>query len=302
MDKQTTNTVFMVLPIDFSFNTETSVNNTFQNNVSLSNTQEKALSETLSYINLLKENNINILCVSDTLTPHTPDSVFPNNWFMTLNGGKFVLFPMFAKNRRNERKIEFLNIIKQNFIIKDELDLTSYELENKFLEGTGSMVVDRINKIVYASLSSRTNEEVLNKFCETFGYKKIVFSSYDRNNNLIYHTNVMMSIGTDYAIVCLDSIKDKNERKKVKASLKETNKEIIDINYDQLDHFLANSLELVNTNNERILVMSTTAYSTLKSEQLNILKSKCKIITPDIPTIEKIGGGSARCMIAEIFK
>lgn len=298
---QTTNTVFMVLPVNFSYNEETAKNNEFQIKDESSDTQKLALQESNAFIKELKDNKVNVISVKDTLNPHTPDSVFPNNWFSTHEDGTLVLYPMFALNRRQERKPEFINAIKENFKTKRIIDLIHYEDKNLFLEGTGSMVIDRINKIIYAAKSPRTSELVLDDLCNKLGYKKIMFDSYSKNNMPIYHTNVMMSIGIDFAIVCLESIKDKQEQNEVVSSLKNTNKTIVEITYEQLEKFAGNMLEIKNTDNERILVMSDTAYKSLNQEQITFLKSKCKIIAPKIPCIEKNGGGSARCMMAEIF-
>lgn len=298
---QTTNKVFMVRPTNFGYNKQTASNNAFQNNLNISNSNELALNEFNNYVSLLINNGVNVITVKDTDFPHTPDSIFPNNWFSTHLDGTLVLYSMFAENRRQERKEIFINEIKRNTNIKKVIDLSIYENENIFLEGTGSLVLDRDNKIMYACKSPRTNEKLIDILCKELNYKYILFDSVDKNNKPIYHTNVLLSITSDYAVVCLDSIKDRKQKETLVKSFKETKKEIIEISFNQLEHFLGNILELRNNNNEKLLVMSSTAKDSLNSFQYNKLISKYKIISPNIKTIETLGGGSARCMIAELF-
>lgn len=298
---QTTNKVFMVRPTNFGYNKQTASNNAFQNNLNISNSNELALNEFNNYVSLLINNGVNVITVKDTDFPHTPDSIFPNNWFSTHLDGTLVLYSMFAENRRQERKEIFINEIKRNTNIKKVIDLSKYENENIFLEGTGSLVLDRDNKIMYACKSPRTNEKLIDILCKELNYKYILFDSVDKNNNPIYHTNVLLSVTSDYAVICLDSIKDKKQKETLINSFKETGKEIIEISFNQLEHFLGNILELRNNDNEKLLVMSSTAKDSLNSFQYNKLISKYKIISPNIKTIETLGGGSARCMIAELF-
>ena len=298
---QTTDTVFMVSPVAFDFNEETAVNNAFQDEDDVSDTAKVARQESDAYVKLLEENGINVVAVEDTKEPHTPDSVFPNNWFSTHDDGTLVLYPMFAENRRLERKPAALDAIKANFEVKRTVDLTHYEEEGMFLEGTGSMVLDRVNKIAYACESPRTNKTVFEDFCNQLGYSPVLFKAVDADGMEIYHTNVMMHVGSEIAVVCLESIEDPAQRAKVRESLEGTGKTIVEISFDQMNHFAGNMLELRNKDGEPCLIMSHTAYESLSDEQIDFLESKMTLITPDLECIEQNGGGSARCMIAEIF-
>lgn len=296
---QCTSKVFMVKPVRFGYNPQTAKNNSFINMNNQYDYQNMAFREFLSFTSLLKANKINVCLAEDTVYPYTPDSIFPNNWFSTHQDGTFVLYPMFAQNRRDERKEEFQKIIKNNFSVKKTLDLTHWENEGKFLEGTGSMVLDRINKIAYACKSPRTSEEVLKDFCEQMGYTYILFEAKDINGEDIYHTNVTMAICTDFCFLCPDSIvKGKEE---ILNSLKGTNKKIIELTYEQMDHFAGNILELKNTNGRKFLIMSATARRSFSSEQLRSLSKTHRILSPNLETIESVSGGSARCMLAELF-
>ena len=298
---QTTDTVLMVSPVAFGYNEETAVNNAFQEEGDENNIPQKARKESDNYVQLLKDNGINVIAVEDTKKPHTPDSVFPNNWFSTHDDGTLVLYPMFAENRRLERKPAALEAIEANFDEKRTVDLTHYEEEGLFLEGTGSMVLDRVNKIAYACESPRTNKTVLNDFCEQLGYTPVLFKAVDAEGTEIYHTNVMMHVGTEVAVVCMEAIKDPDKRSEVRESLEKTGKTIVDISFDQMNHFAGNMLELRNKDGEPCLVMSLTAYESLTDEQIEFLQSRMTLITPDLDCIEQNGGGSARCMIAEMF-
>ena len=298
---QTTDTVLMISPVAFDYNEETAVNNAFQEEDEINNTAEEARKESDAYIKLLEDNGINVIAVEDTKKPHTPDSVFPNNWFSTHDDGTLVLYPMFAENRRLERKPAALEAIDNNFNKKRTVDLTHYEEDGLFLEGTGSMVLDRVNKIAYACESPRTNKTVLNDFCEQLGYSPVLFKAVDADGTEIYHTNVMMHVGTEVAVVCLDAIADDAQRTEVKESLEGTGKTILEISFDQMNHFAGNMLELHNKDGQPCLIMSLAAYNSLTEEQISFLESKMTLITPDLECIEQNGGGSARCMIAEIF-
>jgi len=298
---QTTNKVFMVRPIAFNYNEQTAINNKFQTKSNISNINDLATKEFDNYVQLLKENGVQVIVVNDTLNPHTPDSIFPNNWFSTHSEGKLVYYSMFAPNRRSERKSSFIAEIKKHVKADIEIDFTPFETENIFLEGTGSMVLDRDNKIVYACNSIRTSKVLIDEFCKEFDYKACLFDASGKDDVPIYHTNVLMCVGVDFAIVCLDAIKDEKQKADLVKSLNDTNKHIIPITYDQLEHFAGNMLELRNNKDQRLLVMSKTAHDSLTSEQIKILESKCKLIAPDITTIETNGGGSARCMLAELF-
>ena len=233
------------------------------------------------------------------------DSIFPNNWISLHKDGKIYLYPMFSEIRRKEKRIDLINYYRdEGYLINETIDLGKYEKENKFLEGTGSMVLDRENKLCYAATSERTSIEVLNKFCETSGYEAIAFKSYQTFKNKrkeIYHTNVMMCIADKYVIICLDSIDNIDERKSVIKKLIESKKEIIEINEKQCNNFAGNMLQVKNNQNKKFLIMSKSAYDSLSKEQLKLITSYNEIIYSSLDTIEKLGGGSARCMITENF-
>lgn len=292
----------MVKPARFGFNPQTAESNAFQKKDGFGRAvQESALREFLAYTTLLRANGVNIALAEDTLEPRTPDSIFPNNWFTTHEDGTLVLYPMAAPNRREERKEHFLQIIRKSFKVTRTVDLTHYEDQGLFLEGTGSMILDRENKIVYACRSPRTCDKVLDDFCKELGYSPVVFEAVDQNGQQIYHTNVMMAVGTAYAIVCLDSIADQGEREKVVASLEKTGKKILGISLEQMGQFAGNMLELQSNEGKKLLVMSATARKSLTPEQNRELSKTYRLLSPQLETIETNGGGSARCMLAEIF-
>ena len=301
MSSQTTSKVFMVKPVCFGFNEQTAGNNAFQKEGFNQGAQEKALKESNDFVSLLRENGIEVAIAEDTLEPKTPDSIFPNNWFSTHPEGKLVLYPMFAPNRRAERKDVFLEEIKKNFDCKKIVDLTKWENEGKFLEGTGSMVLDRVAKVAYACKSPRTCEEVFNDFCKQLEFTPLLFNAVDKNDKMIYHTNVLMCIGSTFAVVCTDSIKDKEECKKVVKSLEKSGKKVVKITFDQMEHFAGNMLEVKNKEGKRFLIMSQTAFDCLTDEQKDYLGKECTILHPKIECVEVNGGGSARCMMAELF-
>ncbi|WP_303849138.1 citrulline utilization hydrolase CtlX [Apibacter mensalis] len=306
-NKQITNTVLMIEPVSFGYNYQTAKNNFFQQNdsVSVESIQEKAKEEFRNMVDKLRKFGINVLVVKDTEQPHTPDSIFPNNWISFHSDGKVVLYPMYAENRRVERREDILDSIeKEGFIINEIIDYSRAEEEDIFLEGTGSMVLDRTNEIAYAAISERTNEELFIEFCEDLEFSPVVFHSTQEKNGKrypVYHTNVMMSVAEDFAIICKESIQDVKERKLVIDFLQTTKKEVIIISEEQMNHFLGNTLQLENDKKERFLVMSNTAYQSLNAGQINAINKYSQILVFDIPTIEKYGGGGVRCMLAEIF-
>ncbi|WP_303822569.1 citrulline utilization hydrolase CtlX [Apibacter mensalis] len=306
-NKQITNTVLMIEPVSFGYNYQTAKNNFFQQNdsVSVESIQEKAKEEFRNMVDKLRKFGINVLVVKDTEQPHTPDSIFPNNWISFHSDGKVVLYPMYAENRRVERREDILDSIeKEGFIINEIIDYSRAEEEDIFLEGTGSMVLDRTNEIAYAAISERTNEELFIEFCEYLEFSPVVFHSTQEKNGKrypVYHTNVMMSVAEDFAIICKESIQDVKERKLVIDFLQTTKKEVIIISEEQMNHFLGNTLQLENDKKERFLVMSNTAYQSLNAGQINAINKYSQILVFDIPTIEKYGGGGVRCMLAEIF-
>ena len=305
---QVTSEIFMIRPKHFNFNHETAKNNHFQKEEKrLKNKEilENAVSEFEELVKKIKQKNIKVEVFEDREDVITTDSIFPNNWISLHKDGKIYLYPMFSEIRRKEKRIDLINYYRdEGYLINETIDLGKYEKENKFLEGTGSMVLDRENKLCYAAISERTNIEVLNKFCETSGYEAIAFKSYQTFKNKrkeIYHTNVMMCIADKYAIICLDSIDNIDERKYVIKKLIESKKEIIEINEKQCNNFAGNMLQLKNNENKKFLIMSKSAYDSLSKEQLKLITSYNEIIYSSLDTIEKLGGGSARCMITENF-
>tara|TARA_Y100000746_G_scaffold28194_1_gene21398 strand:- start:10661 stop:11596 length:936 start_codon:yes stop_codon:yes gene_type:complete len=305
---QNTSEIFMIRPKHFNFNHETAKNNHFQKEEKrLKNKEilENAVSEFEELVKKIKQKNIKVEVFEDREDVITTDSIFPNNWISLHKDGKIYLYPMFSEIRRKEKRIDLINYYRdEGYLINETIDLGKYEKENKFLEGTGSMVLDRENKLCYAATSERTSIEVLNKFCETSGYEAIAFKSYQTFKNKrkeIYHTNVMMCIADKYAIICLDSIDNIDERKYVIKKLIESKKEIIEINEKQCNNFAGNMLQLKNNENKKFLIMSKSAYDSLSKEQLKLITSYNEIIYSSLDTIEKLGGGSARCMITENF-
>ncbi|MFT4155368.1 citrulline utilization hydrolase CtlX [Parafilimonas sp.] len=297
---QNTNTILMVRPVAFAYNAETAVSNKFQAPGNAEAAQVKALEEFDAFVAKLRENDIEVTVVDDTPEPHTPDSIFPNNW-ISFHNGIIILYPMYAANRRAERKQAVLDMIKDKFSVTGIIDLTGYEKDNIFLEGTGSMVLDRKSKIAYACLSERTSKSALEDFCARMNYTPCSFTATDANGNLIYHTNVMMSIADAYVVICLDSIKDAKERNAVVTTIQNTGKEIMPISFEQMNRFAGNMLQLENKKGEKILVMSEQAHKSLTYEEISSLQKYNRIIYSKLDTIEMNGGGSARCMIAEVF-
>lgn len=307
MEKQMTDTVLMIEPVAFGFNEETALNNYFQQNDNLSSAeiQHRAHHEFMAMVATLQTHGVKVIVMKDTVEPATPDSIFPNNWISFHQNGKVVLYPMFAKNRRLERRNDVIQqAIKSGFKLSEIVDYTAFENENLFLEGTGSMILDRENKLAYAALSDRTNEQLLVKFCEEFGYKPIRFHAFQSVDGLrlpVYHTNVMLCVADNYVVLCDECIDDKQEREKLLASFKITSKEVISINENQMHHFAGNMLQLVNVKNEKLLVMSQASFDILNENQRSALSKYNKIVKIEVPTIEKYGGGSVRCMMAEVF-
>ena len=298
---QSTSKILMVRPVNFGFNEETAINNSFQVKGYEESANAKALTEFDRFVGLLRENGVDVYVVNDTEEPHTPDSIFPNNWFSTHEGGTLVLYPMFAPNRRAERKEGVLNTIRRIFNTVRIVDLTAAEDKGKFLEGTGSMVIDRDNDIVFVCRSSRSDEDMLLQFCEELECEYYMFDAVDAAGNPIYHTNVMMAIGGGFAVVCLDAVKDIDVRVTLIDLLEENDKEIIEISLEQMANFAGNMLEVKSMNGEPLLVISERAKSSLDSDQILAIGKYCRILSVDLEYIEKNGGGSARCMMAEIF-
>ena len=306
MKKQITDTVLMIRPVRFRTNEETIVNNYFQKGINI--TQEeinrKAQQEFDTLVQKLREVGVHVIQVEDIYDQDTPDSIFPNNWISFHNNGDVAIYPMFAENRRRERREDILDIVEEaGFEIENVFDYTEAENEGIFLEGTGAMVLDRIHRKAYCALSPRASEELFIEFCEDFEYTPVIFRAFQKTNGElkpIYHTNVMMALGRTFAIVCLDTIKDKNERKNVLNHLKEDKKEIITISREQVDYYAGNMLE-VKGKEHSYLVMSQTAYESLTPQQIEAIERHTQILYSDLSTIEICGGGSARCMLAEVF-
>jgi hypothetical protein len=291
----------MIRPVNFGFNEETAASNAFQNrNTDKNGIKEKARHEFDGMVNVLRENGVDVTVIGDTPEPYTPDSIFPNNWVSFHADGGVFLYPMQAGNRRLERREDIIAQLEDRFEVKHIIDLTRFEQEDKFLEGTGSMVLDRENKVAFACISPRTDREVLALFCEQAGYKEVSFNAYDEYHHAIYHTNVLMCIGSKFAVICLDSITDADEKNAVVTILKLTHKEIINISFEQMNRFAGNMLEVKNKAGETLIVMSENAFNSLNQLQKTSLEKYGKLVYTDINTIESNGGGSARCMMAEV--
>lgn len=297
----------MIEPVSFGFNPETSVNNYFMHDdkTPASVIQKFALYEFKEMVKLLNDKGIDVIVVKDSIEPHTPDSIFPNNWISFHLNGKVAVYPMFAPNRRAERRGDIIKLVRdKGFKVIEISDYTKYELQKKFLEGTGSMVLDRKNKTAYATISERTDAELFTLFCRDYGYTPVTFKAYQTAQQQrlpIYHTNVMMQIADQYAVICLECIDDPVDKEIVITSLMKNNKVIIEITEAQMHHFAGNMLQLSNKQGEKYLVMSKTAYDSFTEKQLNLLRSFNEFIIAAIPTIEKHGGGGVRCMMTEIF-
>ena len=304
---QITNNILMMQPVSFRYNEQTAVNNYYQqvlDNLSDEQTQEKALLEFNNLVELLKNVGVNVIVIEDTKKPDTPDSIFPNNWVSFHADGTVGLYPMCAENRRAERREDIFDTLvdEYGFKIKEIKDFSEFEEHDKYLEGTGSMVLDREHKICYAAISIRTDEIAVMQFCEEFGYRPVCFTanqSVNEERTAIYHTNVMMCVADRFAVICLDTIDDKDERKHVVETLSETGKEIIEITQAQNHRFAGNMLQVMG--DKPYLVMSNSAFSSLNNKQKKTIEKYCPIIYSSLDTIEACGGGSARCMMAEVF-
>jgi hypothetical protein len=290
----------MIRPVNFTFNAETAVNNAFQVAGADADAQQKALTEFDGFARLLRDNGVDVTVVDDTPEPYTPDSIFPNNWVSFHRDATICLYPMYAVNRRLERKPDVLDLLRRKFRIDATLDFSTYEEQGRFLEGTGSMVLDRDKRIAYACLSPRTDKEVLLDFCRRMDYTPEVFIARDGAGRDIYHTNVMMCVGDRYVVVCLDSLPIPAERQHLEAAIHASGKTLIQITLHQMNHFAGNMLQMENQQGEKLLVMSSQAYTSLTPVQIRQLEGFNRILHSSLLTIETNGGGSARCMLAEI--
>jgi len=304
MQPQATSHILMIRPVRFGFNEETAESNAFQDAEIAAKTkdvaQEDALEEFDNMVAQLKSVGVDVMVYEDTEEPHTPDSIFPNNWVSFHQSGKIVLYPMQAINRRLERRMDIIEDLKTNFQVEQIIDLTHFEKEGKYLEGTGSMVLDRRYKIAYACLSPRTHSEVLDAFVEATGYKVVKFNATDAAGKDVYHTNVVMCVGDSFAVVCLQSINDLDERLMVRDELEKTGKQVIEITLEQMNSFAGNMLLVTNKRGEKLLVMSTQAFESLTHKQRDEIDDYAALVHFDLSVIEGNGGGSARCMMAEV--
>ncbi len=305
--KQLTSNIMMIRPANFGFNEETAANNSFQslekveNKISL---KDIATLEFDNMVNILRSSGIHVVVIEDTNTPEKPDAVFPNNWISFHENGVLITYPMFAENRRVERRDDIIDKISEQFKINNRYSFEFYENDSEeplFLEGTGSMIFDRPNRIVYACLSQRTDATLIDKFNVLMGTQSCVFKAVDRNGLEIYHTNVMMALGEDFVVICLESIPDAERKNQLLKLFGKTGKEVIEISMKQMESFAGNMLEVKNKNNKRYLCMSQTAFEALTEDQKEILSARTHLLPIPIPNIEKFGGGSVRCMMAEIF-
>ena len=306
--KQTTNSILMIRPVAFRMNEQTAVNNYYQkvlDGLLPATVNAKAQQEFDTFVEKLRAVGVDVTVVDDTLDPDTPDSIFPNNWISFHQNGDVALYPMFAENRRHERREEILDLLEEKgFEINNIVDYTSAEEDGFFLEGTGSLLLDRANSKAYCALSPRADEELFIEFCEDFDYAPVIFEAFQTvgsERKLIYHTNVMMCLGETFAVICSDCIDDKKERKMVLDNLKENNKEVITISEDQVNNFAGNMLEVRGADDKRYLIMSAAAHQSLTAKQIEKLEKHAEILSSSLDTIEACGGGSARCMMAEIF-
>ncbi|SED56006.1 citrulline utilization hydrolase CtlX [Tenacibaculum sp. MAR_2010_89] len=306
--KQTTNTILMVRPSSFRMNEQTAVNNYYQQELAgmLPVTiNAKAQEEFDDFVGKLEGVGVEVVVIEDTKTPDTPDALFPNNWISFHENGDVAVYPMFAENRRLEKRDDVLEVLEsKGFIIENVIDYSEAEEEGIFLEGTGSMILDRTNQKAYCALSPRADEELFIEFCEDFEYTPVVFvanQTVGSNREAIYHTNVMMCVAETFVVVCLDAIDDKKEKKELVKHFKSDGKEVIAITEKQVTQFAGNMLQLIGNDDERFLVMSSSAYNSLTKNQVAIIEKHCKIVHSSLETIETCGGGSARCMMAEVF-
>ena len=307
MNMQITNTILMVRPASFRSNEQTGMNNYFQSDLDLSPEEinEKAREEFDAFVARLREAGVHVIVVDDLEDPNTPDALFPNNWVSFHSSGTTVLYPMFAPNRRQERRMDILERLEdEGFLIEIVLDYTAAEEDGLFLEATGSIVLDRENRKAYCALSARADEELFIEFCEDMEYTPVVFTalqSVGEERLPIYHTNVMMCVADHFAVICLDSIDDKKERKNVLDHLTKDGKEVIAITEEQMHAFAGNMLQVIARDDQPALVMSSSAYHSLTNDQIDRMEKYGPIIHSPLPTVETCGGGSARCMMAEVF-
>lgn len=301
--RQTTSKVFMIRPKNFGSNPDTLESNSFQaaqGEESSEEIQAKALKEFDHFVEILQAAGVQVMVIEDSESPNKPDAIFPNNWISTHDDGSLITYPMYSEKRRSEKREDIIELLLTNFKIGQRYTFDHYEDDHQFLEGTGSMLLDRIHKVVYACLSPRTSVELLNKFAVLKGYEAIHFRAY-ADGTAIYHTNVLMALGEEFVVICMDAIPDEADRKKLLSSFKRTGKEVIDISIAQMNAYAGNMIQLYSRHGNHLIVMSKSAHQSLNKQQIESLSRHGMIISADLSTIEKYGGGSARCMIAENF-
>ena len=301
---QITDTILMIRPAAFGPNEETASSNFFQAAVPTStdpSIQSLALKEFDNMVEALREHDINVIVIDDTPAPLKPSAIFPNNWLSTSPEGIVSIFPMYAPNRRLEKRDDILKTLAEKFEVKGIQDWSEFEVEGKFLEGTGSMVIDHENKVIYSCYSPRTDVSILEKFANVNKYKAIVFFATDKNGQAVYHTNVVMTLAEDFAIVCVEAIEEEWELIAIRQLLDSSGHDVVSITRDQMHCFAGNMLQVKNNKGEKFLIMSQNAYDSLYEDQKEDLSSRCTLLQVPIPTIEQIEGGSVRCMMAEIF-
>lgn len=302
--KQTSRSILMVRPSNFGFNAETAVNNAFQTNkegLSPSEISLKAIEEFDRFVETLRVHGVDVKIYQDEPQPIKPDALFPNNWISFHEDGTVITYPMFAPVRRLERNQKVIDQLEHDFWIVDHIHMEESEEDGIFLEGTGSMVLDRMNRVAFACISPRTDKILFEDWCKITGYTPVSFTSIDQNGQLVYHTNVMMAVGDTFVIICMDSIIDEEEKNELIEIFRKTNKEVIEISLEQMNSFAGNMLEVQGASGQNYLVMSKTAYHSLTKDQVERIVKHAHILSPDIHTIETYGGGSVRCMMAEIF-
>ena len=304
MISQTTSNILMIRPAHFGYNEETAASNAFQSKKDASDeagVSRQALREFDAFVEKLKAKGINVIVVDDTPEPVKPDAVFPNNWVTFHHDGTVITYPMLSKIRRAERRHDVIEMLMSDFYVATKIELETYEDDGLFLEGTGSLILDRPNKLAYACLSPRTSPDLLGRFCEITGYQPVAFRATDANGQEIYHTNVMMALGESFVVICLATVKDPEEHEVLVNKFEETKKEIIEISPEQMMHFAGNMLQVKNDKGDLFLVMSSQAYRSLTPSQIQQIERHTQILHAPIPTIETLGGGSVRCMMAEVF-
>ena len=297
-------TILMVRPAHFGFNFDTASDNVFQNKVDTDSTNEvhtAALAEFDAFVAKLKAHQVDVVVMEDTPEPKKPDAIFPNNWFSTHADGRYILYPVLAKSRQFERRRGFFKLLSDVFEVNDEIDLSHYEADEKYLESTGSMVFDHLNGICFACLSQRTDSELVRKVCEIMKYQPLLFHASDEDGNSIYHTNVMLSVGNKIAIICAESITNAAERQQVENALRLSGREIVRVSYEQMRGFCCNALEVQAADGQQYYTMSTQAYNSFTLKQRERIEKYQPIIHSDVSTVEQVGGGGSRCMMAEIF-